>query len=226
MSDANPNASVLVGKNQEELDHEDQLLSALSNLAYSVEEVPNPENAKRGNAPVRTSRFWFRLETTSEMVAARKKKLAPKSVEHIDSEITDRLKTYEKELSPVLKDRIAQVREFFLTEIAPLTLATAGGAIQSRAVAERMLDTEVDSAIFARFENMVNRAATIKLGIFVLDYFGLPLTHFNDLVGATPHRGNSELSQVLEAINANNHFLRKLPTTSDLKSAVKNDGNK
>jgi hypothetical protein len=173
----------------------------------------------------RASRFWFTLETTSEVVASRKRKLAPKAVEHIDAEITDRLKTYEKELSPVLKARIAQVREFFLTEIAPLTLATAGGAIQSRAVAERMLDTEVDSAIFARFENMVNRAATIKLGIFVLDYFGLPPTHFDALVGSTPHpKGSSELSQVLDAIQTNNQFLKKLP--SDLQHAVKTDGTK
>lgn len=212
-------SSVLLGKSQEELDREDQLLSALSNLAYSVKETPDS-----GYDPSRkrTSRFWFKLETTDQFVVKRKKSLAPKAVEHIDAEITDRLKTYEKELSPVLKDKINQVREFFLTEIAPLTLATSGGAIQSRAVAERMLDTEVDSAIFARFENMANRAATIKLGLFVLDYFGLPHSHFNELLGGGQVKEkSSELSQILEAIQNSSRDVKKLP--SEISAILKQD---
>ena len=215
--------TLLTGKSQGALDQEDQLLTALTTLAYADKPVNNK---------ARTSRFWFQVETTSQMVEKKKKSLSRKPIEHIDAEVEARLLTYETELSPVLKDKITKVREFFLTEIAPLTFATAGGSLQSKAVAERMLETEVDPAIFNRFENMVNRAATIKLALFVLDYFGLPQSHFNSLIGNG--RPDSEMSQLITELTktqdgmqqTQNGFRRVTKEFSDATKRLSTDAKK
>ena len=177
---------------------EDPFLSSLSTLAYSHRKTTN-----------RSSRFWFKVETTQQLVTKKKQDLAPKAIEHIDAEVEERLKTYEIELTPTLKSKIEEVREFFLTEIAPLTLASSGGTIQSKEVIQRMLDTEVDTAIIGRFDNMVNRAATLKLALFVLKYFGLPETHLNALFAHPPAKGESQ--QLMELI-------KQLPTKADMQN--------
>lgn len=198
----------LIGKGEKELVQEDKLLLSLTSLAYATP-VVQPKVKEN-----RTSSFWFSLETTEQIVAKRKAALKSKEPEHIDAEVTKRLKTYEAEISPALKKRIKQVREFFLTEIAPLTLASSGGALQSKEVAQRMLDTEIDGAIFGRFDTMVNKAATIKLGLFVLKYFGLPKEFFDSLVSqGKPPQTNPELQAIMGML----HQLNAVPSTKKRK---------
>jgi hypothetical protein len=138
--------------------------------------------------------------------------MQPKAVEHIDAEVESRLLTYRKEMPDILRNKVEKVREFFLTEIAPLTLASGGGNSQSREVVQRLLDTDVDTAMFARFENMVNRAATIKMAEFTLEYFQLPKEYLQSILGPTGNAPPTDpiLKELLTT-------LRDMPSKGDMK---------
>jgi hypothetical protein len=152
-----------------------ELENRFATLAHSIPQ------ARRQN---RTSRFWHTVEaTTQENIDSLKASIKPKQLEHIDAPIERRALRYKKELPPLLKTNIRHIREFFLTEIAPLTFAVGGGVIQSRAVAERTIESGVDSSMFARFEQMVGRAATLRMAHYVLDMFELPPAFLNDIIG-------------------------------------------
>ena len=193
------------GKTQAELDNDDSILSSLSNIAYS-DKSSNVVNRTRN------SRFWFRIETTKEMVEVKKEVMVKKALTNIDQEVESRLVGYRKELSPELKTNIEKVREFFLTEVAPLTLASSAGSIQSQQVVQRLLDSDVDSQIFARFDNMVNRAATLKMANFVASYFGLDSSSIQSLIG-TPQNDNEDFKALMKAIQS-------LPSKGDLEKVI------
>jgi hypothetical protein len=185
----------VVGRSAKDLAKVDTTLSALSNLAYPVKQKPvarKPAN--------RTSRFWFKVESVEEVVAQAKVDMAPREVEHVDAEVTKRLVSYKGELTPALKTNIEAVREFFLRELTPLTVATEGGILQAKDVVQRMLDTEVDSALIDRFRGMASRAAVLRLAIFITDYFKLPKEYINNLFSQPITQQDSELKQVLEAL--------------------------
>ena len=199
-----------VGKPQEALDNEDSILKSLSNLAYSS---VAPESKKKVDVSnMRTSRFWFTLETPQEAVNKVKESMIPKPVEHIDVEVQKRLARYKTEAPVQLHEKIKEVREFFLTQIAPRTLAASGGTIQATEVVQRLLDTDVDPAIMNRFENMINRAATLKLAEFALHYFDLGPEHLESLLG-NQHQGDPDMKALLRQ-------LKELPQMSDMKSLV------
>ena len=192
------------GKPQATMDKEDSILSSLTTIAYATPVTPVATARK-----TRTSRFWFTLTSTEDFVKTRKAKLTNHAKEHIDAEVEERLVGFREELAPELAAKIAQVREFFLTEVAPLTMASSGGAIQSREVVQRLLGTPVDEAIFSRFENMVNRAATLKMAAFVAKYFGLAKEDIAALIGNAPQQDN-EYKNIMAA-------LRQLVTKQDLE---------
>jgi hypothetical protein len=197
----------------EELEKADALMAALTNLAYSSEDKkkkPKPNPRPKGS---RTSRFWFTLTSVEVDVEEQKLKMAPKALEHIDEEVSVRLKKYKKELSPDLRKNIEVVREFFLKELAPLTIATDGGVTQAKEVVQRLLDTEVDSALVDKFNNMANRAAVMRLALFVLDYFNLPREHLSALFPNGSGQ-DSELKQIL-------NMLKSLPSKSDIERTNK-----
>ncbi len=194
----------LEGKNQKELDREDAILASLSNLAF-----PEKQVVPKLPSGSRTSRFWFRVETPRETVEKLKADMKPKTVTHIDRAVVERLAKYKAQAPKELKSHINEVREFFLTEIAPLTLAASGGALQAVEVVQRLLDTEVDMNIVSRLENMVNRAATLKMALFVLNYFKLPREHLESLLGSHGNPQDKLLQQLLQQIKA-------LPTKEDL----------
>lgn len=193
------------GKTQAELDNDDSILSSLSNIAYSDKSI-NVVNRTRN------SRFWFKIETTKEIVKVQKEVMLKKALTNIDQEVESRLVGYRKELSPELKTNIEKVREFFLTEVAPLTLASSAGSIQSQQVVQRLLDSDVDSQIFARFDNMVNRAATLKMANFVASYFGLEPSNVQSLIG-TPQNDNQDFKALMKAIQS-------LPSKGDLEKVI------
>lgn len=158
-----------IGKSQSSLDLEDALASSLGRLAYPVPKKVN-----------RRSRFWFTLE---DPAPDSKEAMAPRQLQHIDSEIVERLAAYQLVSPKVFQANIEQVREFFLTEVAPKTLAVSGGTTQATEVLKRMLETDIDASTAQRFNNMVNRAATLKMAQFVATYFGLPLDHVDAIIG-------------------------------------------
>ena len=165
-----------VGSNSEQT-YDDALAKTLGRIAYSV--------PKRQN---RTSRFWFKMDLPSTK-AQRKKASAPKKLDHIDSQIETRLDRY-KQMSPrMFQGNIQEIREFFLTEIAPKTLSVSGGTTQAAEVLRRMLDTDIDASTAQRFTNMVNRASTLKMAQFVAKYFNLDPTFVDAIIGTPVHGG-------------------------------------
>ncbi len=169
----------VIGKSSAEQASEDALAASLGRLAYAI---PSKDN--------RRSRFWFKLDTPP--IEQIKEAMKPRELEHIDSEIVDRLEAYKAESPPILQKHIEDIREFFLTEIAPKTLATSGGTIQATEVVRRLLDTEVDGSTVSRFQNMVNRATTLKMAMFVCKYFGLPDSYLDSIVGNQPSQSSPQ----------------------------------
>ncbi len=148
----------------------DELLAALSDLAYSTPVTKTPTKRKH------TSRFFFRISRAVAVdVEAHKKRLVPKVMEHIDAEVEKRLKTYKKEVPPTIATNIEVVREFFLNVIGPRSLASSAGSSQAREIVQRMLNTEVDSTQFDKFERMSHEAVNIIMAKFVAQYYGLPI---------------------------------------------------
>lgn len=167
----------------------DFLAESLERMAYVVPGAPN-----------RQSRFWFKLDSPREEVT--KEVMKPKTLEHIDSDIVERLEEYKKNSPDLFKAKLEQVREFFLNDVAPLTIASSGGAIQAAEVLGRMLDTEIDASTAARFQQMVNRATTLKMAQFVATYFSLPPGCVDSIIG-TPV-GPPDIRTVLNQIEASN----------------------
>jgi len=199
-----------------ELDKEDALMAALTNLAYSSKEdlakKVKPPKIKKPKGS-RSSKFWFTMSTVEIEVEEQKQKMLPQALEHIDANVAARLKKYKTELSPELKSNIETVREFFLTELAPLTIATNGGVTQAKEVVQRLLDTEVDPSLLDKFNNMANRAAVMRLALFVVEYFKLPKEHLSYMF-PTPTGQDPDLKQILA-------LLKNLPKESN-KDSLKN----
>lgn len=179
---------------------EDVLAESLSRMAYSI-----PNRAKEN----RKSRFWFTMEKPAEVS---KKTMAPKKLEHIDSEIVDRLSNYKTTSPGIYQGNIEKVREFFLNEIAPRTISASGGTTQAAEVLRRMLDTDIDQSTAQRFANMVNRAATLRMAEFVVSYFGLDPKYLDSVVGLSSSQGTNQtatdLKFVLEHVDVTNKLLK------------------
>lgn len=163
----------VIGKTTEQQDAEDALAVRLSQVAYAT-----PLLGKRKN---RSSRFWFQLNDNELVVT--KEAMRPKKLEHIDSQVEHRLSRYKKSSPKQFQSHIHEVREFFLNEIAPRTVAASGGTLQAVEVLTRLLDTEVDPSTVDRFNMMLNRATTLKMAQFVVNYFGLPQEHLGMVIG-------------------------------------------
>lgn len=178
----------IIGSTDEELAAEEALAASLSRLAYSV---PDKKN--------RRSRFWFKLDQPAAVPAETMK---PKVLEHIDSEIINRLAIYKGTSPAMFQGNIEAVREFFLNEVAPRTIAASGGTIQAAEVLKRLLDTEIDESTAQRFAQMVSRAATLTMGRFVASYFNLPEKYIDSVIGiqSTPLLGGFDLKHVLERV--------------------------
>lgn len=160
---------ILVPTSVKEGEASDELLAALSDLAYSNAPQQVPEKTKHA------SKFFFKLGQSLDMsVKQRAKKFVPKKMEHIDDVVVKRLKDYKEELPPQLTGNISTVREFFLTELGPLTLAGGAGTIQAREVAQRLLNTEIDAGQFDKFERMSRIAANMRMARFIAEYYKLP----------------------------------------------------
>jgi hypothetical protein len=169
-----------VGAPDKALAAHDAFAASLARVAYSPARQL-PETSRAGK---RKSRFFFTLEEDVKVVdAVRKKQMAAKQLDHIDEAVESRLASYKGQAAPALKTNLEAVREFFLNEVAPRTLSASGGVIQATDIIQRMIDSEVDPGMRSRFDQMVNRAAVYKMGIFVTEYFGLPHDYLQGVMG-------------------------------------------
>lgn len=170
-----------------EEDSKDDLLSALSNIAYVT---PQASVARTTKPPVvvrkKRNRFFYKpTRSFSEDVAERKASTEPPStLDYINQEVEDRTEAYRDQLPPSLSKNISTVREFFLNEIDPLVLGVQGGLAQAQDVVQKTLDSAVDPLPFAQFERMVAHARLYKMASFIAKYMKLPKTAIDDLLYA------------------------------------------
>jgi hypothetical protein len=161
----------------EEEARQDAVLSGLTNMAYGGGKRPitRPVRNRRENNPF----FYYRTESFAEAVGIQKATVEPQkqAMQHIDQEVEDRLKTYEKELSATLEKNIEAVREFFLKEIDPLSLGIQGGT------------AGIDTEQFVQFEHMAKQARKIKMANFITGYMGLELSDAERIIDSlTPKK--------------------------------------
>lgn len=187
-----------IGKTAAAQAMEDQLAISLSRLA-------SPAAKRQG----RTSRFWFKVpesrapkrKTSIEVdIEKMRSDMLPRELEHIDSQVIDRLTEYKLESPAMYQSHIEEVREFFLKEIAPRTISAPGGAMQATEVLKRLLDTDVDESTVARFQNMLNRATTLKMAEFVATYFGLSKEHIPSIIGSRPEQQQPSMQAMIEML--------------------------
>ncbi|BAG41667.1 hypothetical protein [Ralstonia phage phiRSL1] len=95
-------------------------------------------------------------------------------MEFIDQQVEERRKTYQQELRPVLDKNLTRVREFWLRDVAPLTLGAQAGSQQAKDVVQRALGVPIDESQFAQFEHMLHKGATLVLARYITRYLKLP----------------------------------------------------
>lgn len=177
-------ANALVPVSDEELANEDAMLASLTDIAYST---VTPEPAKPSK--VRKSRFFFRLSKSfADEVADKQKAFVPKQMVHIDAEVEKRLKSYKEQVPAELANNIDHVREFFLQEIAPITMAAGAGASQALEVVRRLVKSDVDGTQFEKFERMMALAVDIKMARFVARALGLTKVEAAEILQAMKPR--------------------------------------
>lgn len=158
----------------------DELLAALSDLAYSTPSTTVIEAKKKHKSKF----FFFPTESLDTHVKKQSHKLKAKKLIHVDDEIHKRLKGYKTEIPPELSTNIESVREFFLTIIAPRSLSSGAGASQAKEVVQRLLDTEIDGSQFDKFERMSHAAVNMVMAKFVANYYGLPKKAAADILNS------------------------------------------
>src|SRR6185437_11219069 len=178
-------ASNLLNRNKDEAAQQ-ALLAAITNLGTPLDKKPKKQRSKDSWTKVgegRRSRFFYTPTTSfQEEVEHRKQIAEPKEIELVDQQVEERLKTYEEELPPKLDHNIIKVREFWLKEIAPLTLAAQSGSAQAQDVVQRTLNAPVDQMPFRKFQLMIEHATTIKMAQYIAKYLGIPTSKVRELL--------------------------------------------
>lgn len=168
---------------------QDAVLSGLTNMAYGGGKKPmtRPVKNRRESNPF----FYYRTESFAEAVGIQKATVEPQkqAMQHIDQEVEDRLKTYEKELSASLEENIEKVREFFLKDIDPLSLGIQGGTAQVHSLMTRIFPDGIDTEQFVQFVHMAKQARKIKMANFITGYMGLELSDAERIIDSlTPKK--------------------------------------
>lgn len=174
-------ASNLILTDQAQEDAADELLAALSDLAYPREK---DELVIVDSQPSKfKSKFFFKpTKSLTEEVDKRKDSFKKKKLVHVDDLVTKRLKDYKKTMPDELEGNIEAVREFFLKVIGPKALAGSAGISQARDIVQRLLGSEVDSTQFVQFDRMSREAISILMANFIAEYYELPRKHAQRLV--------------------------------------------
>lgn len=174
-------ANKLVPVDDEQMEVADSLLASLTDIAYAT----HPEEKKVVVKSERKSRFFFRLtKSFADEIRDKKTTFEPKQLTHIDHEVERRLKSYKKEMPENLEQRIEETREFFLSEIAPITLAAGAGASQAMEVVKRLVGSDIDGTQFEKFERMAAKAVDIKMARFIARQFGMTKAEAQEILVA------------------------------------------
>jgi hypothetical protein len=157
---------------------QDALLASLTNAAYAIGKSPKTAILSKRSRRDKNPFFYFRTKSFTEDLEDHKEVAEPQRVamEHIDAEVERRLKTYEKELSSSLEKNIEAVREFFLTEVDPLSLGIQGGTAQVQSLMARIFPDGIDTEQFHQFVHMAKQARKIKMANFIANYMGLDIS--------------------------------------------------
>lgn len=165
-------ASEINGLNADETQEMADTLSSIAELAYSDKKPSNLPTALSTRAG--RSRFFFiPTESIDEEIIRRKKQFEKPKMRHVDEEVQQRLKKYKKQAPKKFRTYIDEVREFFLLEIAPRTIAMDAGIEQARSVVGGLLKSDIDVSVFNRFERMMNAAVDLTMAEFIADLFKL-----------------------------------------------------
>ena len=138
--------------------------------------VPKPKRKSR----LPESRFIFEVE--EDFVAEMRAANAPKVVVADNQEVLARVAKLEKVLPPELKGNIALVRNFFLQEVAPLTLALGTGVDHAQEVIKKVAGVDLEPSTFVKFEKMAHAAVHIRMAAFLENYLKLPKGAAEDLL--------------------------------------------
>lgn len=134
------------------------IADAIANVASTTRRKEEPA--------ARRSRFFFTLDEPPPVEV-------PDEQQPVNEAVVLAINSTKDSLPKSLVPLVDKVRDFFLRELAPLTLAGVTGAQQARTVLSDALETEVDSATEAKFRAMLVKATDLKLLAFVKDYMGL-----------------------------------------------------
>lgn len=139
-------------------------------LALQQMAAPTPETAPVEKPTSRfKSRFFFRIGDDPELEF---RKVPPK-VEPVNAELVARTDALKKSFPRELSKHIDVVREFFLREIAPLTVSGIAGADQAHSILEGATGSDVDRSLQSTFQTMLTKAAHLRLAQFVGQYMSL-----------------------------------------------------
>jgi hypothetical protein len=193
-------SSYLVLQTRKQEQDQDDVLSAIANIAYATpshaaklkarnEERKKPEPEKKKPKKKR-SRFFFHLSPSfAESVEVLKEGVQQTSLDVVNGEVDKKLKVYAKELPPKLTPNIEKVYSFFTKEMGPKVLAVSAGTTQAMDVLQRTLDAPVDQEPFAQFERMVKYAHGYRMAEFITKYMGVPESLVPELLASiTPRK--------------------------------------
>lgn len=161
--------------------NEDMILTALSSIAKS----DNKKIEKKYK-----SRFIYTPSASFlEDMEKIKEVIKPAVLPIVDQEIQTRSKRYKKECPNDLAKYIVQVREFFLKELSPKTLAGISGIEQAKKVLEQLLDSPIEDQPIKEFRLMLTEATRIKMAKYIGKYMKLSSSEIQRIINlATPRR--------------------------------------
>ena len=128
------------------------------------------------------SRFFFSM--FEDEIASLKREAVPVKPEPENKEAIQYAEALGKTLPPVLKENIVTVRDFFIKEIAPLTLALGAGASQASEAIKAVTGSEVELSTLVKFEKMAHHAVVIKMSHFIERFLKLPANSTGELISA------------------------------------------
>lgn len=157
-----------VGDSDEAAEQQDKFLSRLSTIAYAKDSVVSKSN----KASKYKSEFFFHVDEEDEIQIIKDKVYAKEAEEPVNTELILRSEKYADELPAELKDKIERVREFFLCEIAPISIALQGGLSQAKTIIEQQVG-EIDASEMMLAERFAAQSSKIRVMRFISDMFGL-----------------------------------------------------
>jgi hypothetical protein len=156
---------------------EDMILTALSSIAKSDnKKIEKKYKSKFIYTP--SASFLEDMEKIKEVIK-------PISLPIVDQEIENRSKKYKKECPSDLSKYIVQVREFFLKELSPKTLAGVSGIEQAKKVLEQLLESPIEDQPIKDFKLMLTEAARIKMAKYIGKYMKLSSSEIQRIINLT-----------------------------------------